>query len=176
MKSIMVSGVKETEKDSLIEICVKRSGLKIYLLSFKQLIPKKFKPFDIKTLEEAEEFKRVLKKHIEIAVCRYAKENKPLVVNGFFTVKTRLGSIPVLSESFFHLFKPSLFLILEIDPSEFPKDLAKKIEEEQAINREQAELFSTCIGCPFKIIRVEKNNIKETLDKIIDTFRMVFGG
>ena len=174
MKILMVTGLDIAERDSLTDIAVKRCRLEINYIKFSDLLSEKnFR--NLKNTEDLNKLKTLLKKQMETTLTKYLKENKHIVVNGYFTIKTPYGIFPLLSESFFHIFKPNGIIILETDPENelIDQSTKKQIKEHQDINRDQAELFSTYVGCPFKIIKIDKNNIRETLNKIIETFRMI---
>ena len=160
MSLILVTGIPESGRDSIVDMVVK--GFKKNLPSFEYI------EFDVlfngnvdirKEKLELWSFKDKVK-HIHktqknfhnnlkesIRALKMSKE--PIIVNGYFTLKTARGYVPLLSKTDTRFFKPDVIVMIDLDmtsPVLVKKLGSRKVRElkyHQDINLNYAMGYST---------------------------------
>ena len=99
---------------------------------------------------------------------------EPIIVNGYFTLKTARGYVPLLSKTDTRFFKPDVIVMIDLDmtsPVLVKKLGSRKVRElkyHQDINLNYAMGYSTLTKSAINIVRVEYGNLKSALREMTD--------
>ncbi len=173
MKLILITGVDRPEKDSFVNFNLERTrGL---LPDFESILFEDLADWKLNGQDMAEK----LGESLERAVIKGFKKNKNVILHGRLTVPGKTGYVPILGESFFEKFSPDLILVFEHDTGinqdylvrkRFgSRENMKRIAEQQELNRGFATDYSAISGARLKIIRIQQNNLKQTIREMVET-------
>jgi len=195
MKLILVTGVEDSGKDTILEMVLQGSKNRLPdfdYVKFDDLVFKKAKSvssrFGHRALAESMEFSenidQIIKTRQEIytklekKVKTDVKTNMFVIINGYFTMKTLRGHVPIISEQFFRAFRPELIVLMEADVSDRNRHLLKKgsdhmesVKLQQEINRNYASLYASATDAVLKIIRVKHGDIKSAIVDLRDVLK-----
>lgn len=175
MKFIFVAGNPESGKDEILDMVLR--GYKKVLpefryIKFDELMPKP--PKMERDIDNIRKFCRNFYDKLEKKLTRELKKKGNLIVNGYFTIKTEHGYIPILSDGFFEAFKPDVLVLVEVLPSR-PETYMMETEHmdwlRQEINRDYASLYSAKSGAIIKVVRVKLGNIGGAIRETADIIR-----
>lgn len=169
-KKILIVGVEESERDSLVEMVLKRNKKFLPHLTFARLPDFSHLPVKrIKAKRKAfyKEFEKVLKR------------KGHLVLSGSLTFKTPLGFTPLFTTP---LFTPDLTILLELDTREAVivpgYGIARRKVDRRGI-RFQQELnryYAILLLSPLKILPVDRGNIKKALRELKEVVQIALQG
>jgi adenylate kinase len=173
MKLILITGVDRPEKDSFVDFNLNRSrGL---LPGFENITFEDFADWKLRGQELTEK----LNAELEKAVIGSFKSNKNVILLGRLTVPGKTGYRPLLSEQFFGKFSPDLILVFEHDTGirqDFlikkrfgSRESMEKVAQQQELNRSFAADYSAASGAQLRIIRIQQDNLKQTIREMVDT-------
>ncbi len=190
MKLIFVAGLEESGKDTLLNL-VLNSKNKISdfdRIAFDDIIFSKTKRISPRlghrALTESLDFcgdmgeMAKLRDEIHKKLEKKIKScKKPLVViNGYFTIKTYHGYVPVMTDQFFKKLRPDMIILMEADVPEKSRHLLKKgpdyldsLKLQQEIDRNCASLYASVTNAVLKIIKVRHGDVKTAIRKLTDT-------
>ncbi|GEM_PF-1189628 len=180
MKFVLITGLKETGKDTIIKLVLdgsKKILPKFKYINFKSIVREKWFEENIDKMEKAKER---FYKDLEKAVGDAFKEGKHVIVNGYFTVKTGHGYLPVISEDFFDTFNPDILILIEAEKPKMKGDMIygaklKSLNDadwfQQEINRVYASFYSAVSGALLKIVTVKPGNVKSVIKEINELMR-----
>jgi adenylate kinase len=169
MKMIFVSGLKEIDRKTIVNLALQRSGYK-----------DKFKYVDFDdqgNLEEDMEntkdmltAKKIMSDFydsVERRVIRDLKEQiGNIIVNGYLSIHSPMfGYFLAVPETFFQTFKPDVIVILEMDSKD------ERIKEQQGINRYYAATYSSLCGSNLKIIRFSEDRMLDAVKELSDLIK-----
>ena len=171
MKLILITGVAPPDEDSFVNFNLERTrGL---LPGFQSIV---FEDF-IDSRLRGQEMMENLNAKLEKAVIKSFKKDKNVILNGRLTVSGKGGYSPVLNEKFFEKFSPDLILVFEHDTGLKQDYLIRKrfgsrrgmesLAEQQEMNRNFAADYSAISGAVVKIIRINQDNVKETIREMV---------
>ena len=193
MKLILIAGVEDSGKDTILEMVLQGSKKKLPkfdYVKFDDLVFKKPRSvssrFGHRALAESIEFSENIDQIIKARQDIYTKLEKKVkvnlkakkfvVVNGYFTMKTLRGYVPIISEQFFKTFKPEMIILMEADASARNRSMLKRgldyIEAtrlQQEINRNYASLYASSTDAVLRIIKVRHGDIKTAITQLRDT-------
>jgi adenylate kinase len=173
MKIVFVSGLKEIDRKTIIELALQRAGRKrdFKIVNFDAIGDIKE---EIEVISDMNNARRLLDKfyeNIEKSMIEAMKEQpNGLVINGYLTFKTRHGYVRVLPEEFFRSFKPDCIVLLEMQQDGWGKIDPEKIEH-QHINRYFAMVYASLIGSTFKIIRFREKKMLDAVESLSDILK-----
>lgn len=173
MKLIFVSGLKDVDKKTIVELALQRSGRK-----------REFTVIDFDMIEDVSEeievisdigtARKLLSKFYENlekdVISALKEQNGSLIVSGHLTFRTRHGYIRAVPDDFFRSFKPDSIVILEEQPNFNEKTDPAKVEQ-QHINRYFGTIYSSTSGSTFKIIRFNEKRMMEAVGELSDIIR-----
>ena len=159
--NVLITGVQTVEKDSAVKLAVERLPAKgIRTMSFS----------DTKEGEGAEELgllKRTQSRLIENIQKRMLDSGRAhLIINGYCTISTRLGFVPVLTKEAAGIFRPSLVVCLETDPRTVRGDAAAAFPEHQAVERLFSVFIASECGAAVKFIRTGPDGAREAAEEL----------
>ncbi|NOX71851.1 MAG: hypothetical protein GXO64_04105 [Candidatus Micrarchaeota archaeon] len=150
MKMIIVSGIPQIDRSTMIEVTLKRLSLPKSDMDFidldenSQILRSILSSEDL-TMYQIGEMTKQINSECEHAIIKKMKTcNGVLIVNCSLTIHTKFGIFPVLKKDFFETFSPDLLLLVEkppIDVSKKEKEI-KLIEKHQKINEIYAFTYS----------------------------------
>ncbi len=195
VKLILVTGVEDSGKDTILEMVLKGSDNtlpKFDYIKFDDLVFKNPKAvssrFGHRALAESMEFsenidqiisaRQEIYKKLEKKINSNLKENTFVIVNGYFTMKTLRGYVPVISEQFFRAFKPEMIVLMEADISPTNGHLLKSGHDhmdavmlQQEINRNYASLYASATDAVLRIIKVKHCGVKDAIRDLREALR-----
>ncbi len=177
MKLILVTGLRETEKDSIVEMALNKSSTTRKRFKYVNFEKSDTVSSGITNLNHLKDFHLTLHDEIEQAITGSRREGLNVIVNGNFTIKTDLGYVPLLIDGFFRGFKPDIIVILENRLNELVDNPRKALEikEQQEIDRGYASRYAAMLGIPLKIIKVSKQNISHSIKEFSETLKYMIG-
>jgi adenylate kinase len=190
MKLILVTGLEDSGKDTILDMVLQ--GSKQTLpdfdhIKFDELIFKKTKSvssrFGHSALAESMDFSKNIDQIIKTRQDIYSKleknikanieAKKSVILNGYFTMKTRRGFVPIISEQFFKTFKPDMIVLMEADASIKNGHIVKKgpdhiesVKLQQEINRNYASLYASTTDAVLVIIKVSHGDVKSAIREL----------
>ncbi|NIO23020.1 MAG: hypothetical protein GTN38_03270 [Candidatus Aenigmarchaeota archaeon] len=169
MKMIFVSGLKEIDRKTIVNLALQRSGYK-----------EKFKYVDFDEAgninEEMEGAKDMLSARkvmsdfyegVERRVIKDLKEQMGnIIVNGYLSIYNPMfGYFLATPETFFQTFKPDVIVILEMESKD------ERVNEQQGINRYYATTYSSMCGSNLKIIRFREDRMMDAVKELGDLIK-----
>lgn len=172
-KKILVTGIEESGKDTILDLVLKGS---------KKMLPKfRYLKFGkILKMAGTAEMKNLQNNLIE-KIKRSIRKDYNTIINGDFTVKTSHGFLPLITKDFFMTVNPDVSILLEFETN--LKDIylrheikhldvdLESIREQQFINKHHAIACSHATGALLKIIRVEHGNVKKAIREVSETIK-----
>jgi adenylate kinase len=191
MGTILVTGIRESGKDEIIDMVLtgSRKNLPPFdYFKFNDLLPHgsgDSHGFDLWSFNDRiqrmhniqRDFHTKLKKKID----HMKLSENHIIVNGCFTVKTSGGYLPLISKGSEKFFKPDLIVVLEVElknPVMIKKLGKEKVEElkyEQRLNLKYATNYSVLTSSAINVVRVEYGNVKEALKDMNDIVTLALG-
>lgn len=189
MKTILVVGDTESGKDDLLEFVLDR-GRDIlpkfgYLRFDDFLIKDHFRSYD-KNLDQIRAFQKDFQENIKKKFSELKKSNENLIINAHFFARMKHGFISLMSAKLYNTFKPDAVIIIELYPKKLDprfKFMLKKdnplqirnLRLEQDIIRKFATMFTSSTDSMLKVVQVDKDEVKEAFDEIMDVVKFVLG-
>ncbi|MBI4176495.1 MAG: hypothetical protein HY518_04770 [Candidatus Aenigmarchaeota archaeon] len=183
MKVVFIGGSKESSKDAIVNLIVKSRGV---LPEFEYVRLTDVSNINIRELwkSRAEQLKlrnglyaKLKKKMDEFQ----KREVANVIVNCYFTVDTRHGFFPLISEELIKMVKPDMILVIEEDSRKphikYPDEVEKlkRMVSQQEVNIHYAGLYSYLTTAHLKVIRVRRGHVKAALKETIMTLKNMFG-
>lgn len=178
MKIVMVTGIQETDKDTIIDLALSRS---------KKMLPN-FSRVDfsagVKAVEDKiEESMDMVREELESTYDSLQKsmiekmkgEGGHIVLNIQLAAKTMHGYVPLVPAALFKNFRPDVIVLMESDPREVAKteEDIKEVRERQEINRHYATVYSMMYGAVLKILQVRKGSVTAAVNGLIETMKIL---
>jgi len=164
MKMIFVSGVREIDTKTIINLALQRSG---YKDRFKYVDFNDFGDVneDMKSAGDMLTARKMMSEFYEAMEKSVIGELKEqlgnIIVNGYLTVSTSsFGYFLATPETFFKTFKPDVIVVVEM----ITKD--EKINEQQAINRHYAATYSSMCGSNLKIVKFREDEMMQAVSEL----------
>jgi adenylate kinase len=173
MKLLFVSGMRDVDRKTIVELALQRSGRKreFTIIDFDKI---EDVGEDVETLSDLGSARRLISKFYERVekdiITRLKEQSGSLIVSGYLTFKTRHGYIRAVPDDFFHAFKPDTVVLLERHPDFGEKADHEKLEQQQ-INRYFGTIYSSFSGSSFKIIRFKEKRMLEAVNELSDIIR-----
>ncbi len=172
MRKILVVGTKETHKTSLVEAAIRgMMNGKISHINLNKLTA-------LRTFDGNGSLQDVylslydeLDKKLE-SLNSNGSANSDVVIESYYTLDTKSGFIPLLTDRFFKLFKPDVIVLLE-NPEESLKNHTQGalLKNQQKINREYGIRHSSSFGTALKVISVNPVHQAVAIRDIQDSIR-----
>lgn len=136
--NVLIAGVQNVVKDSVVKMAMgKVSGrVKLKVLSFSDFVEDYEDPvLEISVLKEIQQ---KLTKNIQIKMLE-SKAGEHHIINGYCTVDTALGYIPIITKESLAIFKPDMIALIDVHPAA----LGSKIKDKERF-LEHKEVESSC--------------------------------
>ena len=166
--NILITGVQNMIKDSTVKLALERieGKVKLKVLSFSDFAEEEGSG-ELQLLKSTQ---KKLTESIQLKMIESGPHH--IVINGYCTVSTRLGYVPVITKESVNIFRPDLIACIETDPAALPKlENPREFQEHQAIERQFSVLFALRSGAAIKIIRSGKEGAREGADKLFSLLK-----
>ena len=165
--NILIAGVQNMVKDTVVKLAMgKVSGkTKLKALSFSDFVEDYEDPLlEISVLKDIQ---KRLTKNIQIKMLE-SKSGEHHIINGYCTVKTRLGYIPIITKESLDIFKPDMVALIEVEPSALGEKLKDRegFKEHKAMERSCAQFCSAWTGSGIRIIRTGPEGARKGADEL----------
>lgn len=174
VKFVFVTGIPESGKDDILELVLK--GSKRILPAFRYIEFDKLlnvKGLGRKGIEQMNKTRSKFYKELEGLVAEAMKRNCNIILNGYFTLMTENGYIPVVSREFFDVFRPDLIVVMEAYPRMHKIDY--EYSSQQDINRSYASHYSSISGAMLKTIKIQQGEVKKAIKELVDAVKFTLG-
>ncbi len=185
MSLILVTGIPESGRDSIIDMVI--TGSKKNLPSFEYLkfdnilsmdVDKKAEELDLwsfsKRIRHIHKIQKEFHTSLRTNIKALRSKKNHIIVNGYFTLKTPSGYMPLLSKTDIRFFKPDVIVIVDMDfespvlIKKLGKEKVRKLKYHQDINLNYAMGYSTLTKSVVNVVRVEYGNLKDALKEMVD--------
>jgi adenylate kinase len=185
MSLILVAGIPESGKDTLLEMVLEGSRKNLppfRLLKFDDLISydvnKESKELDMWSFSErTKQIKNIqsgFHKKLRSSIDMLDRTEKNIIVDGYFTFRTHEGFVPLLYSQSARSFYPDMIIIAELglkSPEllrKLGRERVRQLRYHQDINLNYATNYSSLTRSPINIVRIEYGNVKEALRDMTD--------
>lgn len=168
MKLIVILGAQESSKDALVSLLLRgASDLKLSCLQFQNIIEK----------WEGAASRAAITKKLESQLAAMLKSGKGnVLVNGYVTMDTAIGFIPLLQPDVFDVFRPDMILLVE-DQTKLAfrgtRDTQQVLAEQQRLNRVYATVYSAMSGAPLKVMTVNPQHLRTASSELLALMKEV---
>ncbi|MBW2109674.1 MAG: AAA family ATPase [Candidatus Aenigmarchaeota archaeon] len=168
--NILITGVQNPVEESIIKIAVERieAKAKIRLLSFSDFMD------DAESLrDELKLLKNTQKKIRDNVQMKVIKGSGHFILNGYFTVKTKLGYFPVITGAVMEVLKPDIIVHIAVDPLalEGKIDNQESFRMHQSAERVVALSMAAASGAGVKIISCGIDESRKASDELYDLLK-----
>lgn len=177
MKLVLIAGLEETDKDSVIGLALER--LRNFNPRFKYMEAGKLGVKPGQKLDEVKAFPSRLHEKLEKALVSELRGGKShIILNGYLTMKTQYGYSPALTAEFFRVFRPDSVIIMESSPGDLVRNpkASEEILKHQELDRSYGAMCASLSDSPVKLITIEKSNIALAVNELLEYLRMVLKG
>lgn len=164
---ILITGVQNMIEESIVKLALERveGKAKFKILSFSDFADTGESPAEeLKLLKNTQ---KKIKDNIQIRMLK-SKAGDHVIINGYFTVKSKLGFFPVISREVLDVFKPDFLVHIHVNPLALGSRLKnrKEFDEHQDIEKSCAVLLGANAGCGIRIIRSGIDGTREAADEL----------
>jgi len=189
MGLILVTGIPESGRDSILKMVL--SGSKKNLPFFAYLkfddmvsydVDKKSEELDLwsfsKRIDHIHKIQNDFYSELKKTIGSLKGKGSHIIVNGYFTLRTPSGYLPLLSQEALSFFKPDIIVIVEVDTEnrellgKFGKEKIRELKYHQDINLKYATSYSALTRSAINIVRVEYGNLKDALKEMTDVITL----
>lgn len=164
MKMIFVSGLKEIDRKTIINLALQRSGYKgeFKYLDFDEVGDINSDMENAKDMLTARKMISDFYDSVEKRLVTDLKEQMGnIIVNGYLSVHTPIfGYFLAATETFFRTFKPDVIVILEMESKD------ERTNEQQGINRYYGVTYSSICGSNLKIIKFSEDSMMDAVREL----------
>lgn len=168
-KKILIIGVEETERDSLLDMVMKGA---------KKNLPKLMTLAKLPSLSSAKDFTEVdeKRKKFYMEFEKLLQKEGNMVMSGNLVSRSPLGFIPLFTGDFFNKFTPDITVLLELDTRQEVMVpgygiVQKKVDKKDVrIQQEFNRFYASLLFGTVKIFHVDRTNIKKTLKELKELF------
>jgi len=169
---ILVTGVQNVIKDSMVKLALERleGRARIKVLSFSDFMEE-----DEKGREELRVLKETQKKmrdSIQMSILK-AGAGQHILINGYCTVKTKMGYVPVMTRESVDIFKPDVIVHVQVDPLALAGKIGdpKMFEEHQSVERSYAVSLAANSGATFSLIKSGKEGARKGSEEMLSLLK-----
>ena len=167
--NVLITGVQNAIKDSAVKLAVGRIGAKARLrvLGFGDFLEEDVQG-ELQLLKSSQ---RKLMDSIQLKMLESGSKN--IIINGYCTVRTRLGYYPFITKESLAVFKPDLMVFIETDPVSLPGKLGnpKVLMEHQAVEKQFSMLLAAEAGAGIRFIRSGRDGAREGADELYEVLK-----
>ncbi len=151
--NILVTGVQNVVKDSIVKLALGRLGgkAKFKVMSFSDFVEED--EDSVSEIRMLKSMQQKLKKNIQIKMLQ-TKTGEHNIINGYCTVKTKLGYVPIITKESIDIFRPDITVYIEVDPAALGDKVADRDDfmQHQSVERSCALFCGARSGSGIKII------------------------
>jgi adenylate kinase len=173
MKLVLITGLKEIDKKAIARLVLQRVGQNFKHIDIDSMVRIKT---DLKDMDKIRSYISTSYKKIGKEIVKNLKnEANNIIITGSASLETIYGYYPLITKDFFKTFNPDLIILMEIDPSVLSKDEIEitRLKNQQIINRNYLILYSIVSGAFFRIVKIEKGNIMDSVEYISSILREI---
>lgn len=189
MGLILVMGIPESGRDSVLKMVL--TGSRKILPPFSYLkfddlisydVDKKSEELDLwsfsKRIEHIHKIQNDFYRKLKERLGSLKGKEKHIIVNGYFTLRTPGGYLPLLSKESVKFFRPDVIVIVEVNLespellAKFGRERIKELKYHQDINLKYAVSYSALTKAAINIVRVEYGNLKGALKEMTDVITL----
>ncbi len=165
--NILITGVQNVIEESIVKLALERikGKARFSILSFTDFVDTEESPADELRLLKGTQKK--IKNNIQMRVLK-SRAGDHIIVNGYFTVKSRLGFYPVITKEVLEVLKPDFVVHISVDPLSLGGkiDDAEGFGEHQAVEKAYALFLGANTGCGVRIIRSGIDGARTAADEL----------
>ncbi len=165
--NILIAGVQNIVKDTVVKLAMgKVSGkVKLKALSFSDFVEEYEDSFI--ELSMLKDIQQKLTKSIQIKMLE-SKAGEHHIINGYCTVETKLGYIPIITKESLAIFRPDMVALIEVEPAALGAKLRDRdgFQEHKAIEKACALFCSAWTGSGIRIIRTGAEGPRKGADEL----------
>ena len=169
MKMIFVSGLKDVDRKTIINLALQRSGYKgqFKYMDFDEVGDITGDMESAKDMLTARKIMSGFYDNLEKKLVTGLKEQiGNIIVNGYLSIHTpTFGYFLAITETFFKTFKPDVIVILEMESKK------EKTSEQQEINRYYGVTYSSICGSNLKVIKFSENRMMDAVRELSDLIK-----
>ncbi len=164
--NILVTGVQNAIEESIVKLAVERieGKAKFRVLSFSDFMDSGESPAEeFKLLKETQD---KIKQKIQMKVLE--GKGGHMIIDGYFTVKSKLGFVPVMTGDLLNIIKPDFLVHIDVDPLALGSRLEnrKEFDEHQEIEKSCALYLGANAGCGIRIIKSGPEGARDAADEL----------
>jgi adenylate kinase len=164
--NILITGVQNVIEESVVKLALERveGKAKFRVLSFSDFMDSGGSPAEeLKMLKDTQ---KKIKDNIQMRVIK-SRSGDHTIVEGYFTVKSRLGFYPVITKEVLDIFKPEFLVHVSVDSLALGDKVDRVLfEEHQAIEKAYALFLGANAGCGVRIIRSGVDGERAAADEL----------
>ncbi len=164
--NILITGVQNAIEESIVKLAIERieGKAKFRVLSFSDFIDSGESPAE--ELKMMKNTQKKIKDNIQMRVLK-SRSGEHIIVNGYFTVNSRLGFYPVITKEVLEIFRPELLVHISVDPLALGDRVDQKVfRDQQEIERSYALFLGAGSGCGVRIIRSGVDGARTAADEL----------
>jgi adenylate kinase len=171
---VLITGVQNVVEESVVKIAIDRiSGKsKFKILSFSDFVNTGETPSgEIKLLKNTQ---KKVKDAIQMKLLK-SRPSDHIIVDGYFTVRSKIGFFPVITRALIDSFKPDVIVNIEVDPLALEGKLKDPDEFvlHQQVEKYLALSFGAYAGSGIKLLRTGIDGAREAGDELYQTLKDV---
>jgi len=164
---ILITGVQNAIEESVVKIAIERlqGRARFRVLSFSDFVDT-----EESATRELNLLKNTRKKITDAIKMRMLKSGASdnVIINGYFTVRGRLGFFPVISREVVETFSPDMIVSISVDPVALEGKLDNKDEfiKWQDVERSYAITLGAIAGSGMKLIHCRLDESRKAADEL----------
>jgi adenylate kinase len=163
---ILVTGLQNAVEESVVKLALERveGKAEFKTLSFSDFTDEEETPAEELRLIKATQQK--VTDGIRMKLIGTSRGN--IIINGYCTVKTKLGFFPVITREIMEALKPDLMAHIDVDPRALEGKIVnrKEFEDHQDFERSYSLLLCTSTGYGMKIIHCGFDESRKAADEL----------
>lgn len=184
MKIILVTGIPEVDRSTMIEVAMKRLNIPkedldhVDFDSISTVMHSILTGKDL-TMHQINEMIKQMNDAFEKSVIKKMKTcSGVLMVNCSLTLSTEHGIFPVLNREFFETFSPELILLAEKKPLDITKkeNEMKRLEKHQDINEAYSFSYSAYSHAAVDRIMIRKGKLDDAVRQLVASTKSIIKG
>ena len=182
MKFILVAGVEELGKDSIVKLTLERFGRSFSgfgYINFDNMDVFKHRIAGINSFDRLKDSFLKFYEELDAALIEMKKKSyrENILINGYLTLRSEFGYVPLVTDNFFRVFKPDIIVLIEGFPEELgiKPEKAMDMREHQAVNRVTAIQYASELGIPLKVIRLKKSEATKCIQELYELLKSISG-
>ena len=163
--NILITGVQNAIEESVVRLAVERIEGKA---DFKMISFSEFAGGE-SPLEEIDVIRNTQQKVTDsIRMKLMNSTGGHVIINGYCTVRTKLGFFPVLTRETVEALKPQLMVHIDVDPAalEGKIDDAKAYDDHQDVEKAYSFMLCTAAGCGIRAIHCGPDGARKASDEL----------